>query len=71
MKHARAHTHTRARSRTHTRKHRSRLSQRERLEARLLYRGCLAFGTSKTAPGREVEKGQRAGGVTFWGLAWA
>ena len=47
--HAHAHTHTRAHA--HTQRHRSWLSQRETLEARLLYRGCLVFecGTSETA----------------------
>ena len=34
---------TRTRSRTRTQKHRLWLSRRERVEARLLYRGCLAF----------------------------
>ena len=42
-----------------TQKHRSWLSQREKREARLLYRGCLAFdgccGTSKTAAEKEVK----------------
>ena len=38
------HTHTHAHSRTHTQKHRSWLSQTEKLEARQLSRGCLAFG---------------------------
>ena len=50
--------HTHARARTHTQKHRSWLSRRWRLEARLLYRGCLAVdsccGTWKTAA--EVKK---------------
>ena len=63
-------THTHARSRTHTQKNRSRLSPRGKLEARLLYRGCLAFdgccGTSKTA----VERGEKLK-IAFWGVAWA
>ena len=63
-------THTHARSRTRTRKHRS---QKEKLEARLLCRGCLAFdsccGTSKTA----AERGKKAfeKRKTFFGFTWA
>ena len=57
---------THARSRTHTQKHRSWLSQREMLEARLLYCGCLAFDDfcckSKTASNiRETMKKNK-----FW-----
>ena len=50
------HTCTHARSRTHTQTHGSWLSQREKLEARLLYRDYLSFdsccSTSKTAAER-------------------
>ena len=65
------HAHTHARSRTHTQKHRSWLSQRGKLEARLLYRGYLAFdgccGVSITA----AERGEKMQKMTFWGVAWA
>ena len=52
------HTHARTLAREHTRKNTVRDCQREKLEARLLYRGCLvAFdgccGFSGTAAERE------------------
>ena len=56
-----------ARSRTHKEKHRSWPSQREKLQARRLYHGYLAFerccGTSKTAERRKNRGGGNVLGV--------
>ena len=67
-------THTHAH--THMQQHRSWLSQRERLEARMLYLGCLAFAGCllrylRNTTQQQIRKKMEIGSITARGFPWA